>query len=207
MRRTVVSILTLNVLSWTVCQAVPLMDLKGTLEGNVLEPVVTSACTSESGCWEWLPLQEVRQSGPLVPDDLPMPRFHIRRQIPNADRNVVLESWNENIPLSGKRTQSPPAVRQAGGRMTKKDVFVSRSWGAGGMPFSVLYMSPHGPRGNHASNTPEEAVKATEPSPSAAGNSNYRIALRNGASGQPRRHYSMIPPHIFISYGWGPFGK
>lgn len=35
-------------------------------------------------------------------------------------------------------------------KITKKDVFVSRSWGAGGMPFSVLYMNPHGPRSNHA---------------------------------------------------------
>lgn len=34
-------------------------------------------------------------------------------------------------------------------RESKKDVFVSRGWGAGGMPFSVLYMNP-----SHSSKAP-----------------------------------------------------
>lgn len=42
-----------------------------------------------------------------------------------------------------------PVVRQISNKPVKKDVFMSRSWGAGGMPFSVLYMNPHGTRPNH----------------------------------------------------------
>ncbi|KZC04602.1 hypothetical protein WN55_00677 [Dufourea novaeangliae] len=124
------------------------------------------------------------------------------------DPNTIIESWDDNAPVIEKKTQSSlHNSKQSGNRLLKKDVLMSRSWGAGGMPFSVLYMSPHGIRGKQASTAQQQEIsKTSATSTSSAAHPNYRIALRNGASTQPRRQYSMIP-QLFISYGWGPFGK
>lgn len=86
-----------------------------------------------------------------VSDSITICRVLIRREIANIDPNTVLESWSDSSPLSKKIHQSSPATKEIGNRLSKKDALMSRSWGAGGMPFSVLYMNPHGPRGNHAS--------------------------------------------------------
>ena len=102
-------------------------------------------------------------------------------------------------------------------RLSKKDVFTSRGWGAGGMPFSVLYMSPHNSRNNHGSSPGShkgEAQKSESPVrnseliliPNKNTQQNNKVTARNGSSGQPRRQYSTIP-QLFISYGWGPSGK
>lgn len=191
---------------WTSCQAVPLLDLKNTLEENVLDAVVASACSPNEGCWEWLPIHDVRENAVTVPRSLPMQRIPIRRAAPNIDPNTIIKSWSDNAPgEDGKIRSLHPATKQIGTRLSKKDVLMSRSWSAGGMPFSVLYMNPHGSRGNHAG-AQQEAEKATESSTPSVGHPNYRIALRNGSSSQPRRQYSIIP-QLFISYGWGPFGK
>ena len=69
-------------------------------------------------------------------------RIPIRRDASDVDPNTIIKSWGDNIPALDRK--------HIGNRLSKKDVLMSRSWGAGGMPFSVLYMSPHGPRGNHA---------------------------------------------------------
>lgn len=201
---TTLLILTLNLL-WTVSQAMPLIDLKDTLEQNVLQPVVASRCSS-NGCWGWLPVQEVEDDVDIVPNDLDTSRLHTRRQTPDAEPSTVLQSWDDVPMLEKKSHSSAPATRHIGNRVTKKDMFVSRSWSAGGMPFSVLYMNPHGPRGNHAGTTQQEGRKPTESLAPPSVHPNYRIALRNGTPGQPRRQYSTIP-QLFISYGWGSFGK
>lgn len=44
--------------------------------------------------------------------------------------------------------QLPVVDLPATNRLAKKDVFMSRGWGAGGMPFSVLYLNPHNARAN-----------------------------------------------------------
>jgi len=55
---------------------------------------------------------------------------------------------------TGRGIRPPlPINKQIPTRIMKKDAFVPRSWGAGGMPFSVLYMNPHGPRSNHVTAT------------------------------------------------------
>lgn len=67
-----------------------------------------------------------------------------------AHRRLNIE---ENLgALGGEESEIRPAapvIRQITSRPVKKDVFLSRSWGAGGMPFSVLYMNPHGTRQTH----------------------------------------------------------
>ncbi|KOC65819.1 hypothetical protein WH47_10281 [Habropoda laboriosa] len=196
----------LNILCM-VCQAVPLIDLRNTLEENVLNAVGTSACSSTGGCWEWLPVQKVHKSVATVPENLPMSKIQIQREASSIDPNIVLETWGDDAPPSGRKVhQSSLATKQIGNRLSKKDVLMSRSWGAGGMPFSVLYMNPHSPRGNHASTAQQQELRKTEsPTPSIT-HPNSRIALRNGSSTQSRRQYPIIP-QLFISYGWGPFGK
>ena len=67
--------------------------------------------------------------------------MNTRREASNLDPNAIIETWDDNS----------LTTKQIGNRLSKKDAVVSRSWGAGGMPFSVLYMNPPGPRGNHAS--------------------------------------------------------
>ena len=125
-------------------------------------------------------------------------------------------SWQET-PEKIQTLNRIPASSSIPNRLSKKDVFMSRGWGAGGMPFSVLYMSPPSLRGNH--NSPPGSVLGEAPKPELPNRSselipvssknipqNYRETLRNGSTVQPRRQYSIIP-QLFISYGWGPSGK
>lgn len=78
-------------------------------------------------------------------------RIHIRRDASNVDPNTIIESWNNNAPTGDRRDQlSSIITKQIGNGISKKDVLMSRSRGAVGMPFSVLYMNPHSLRGNHA---------------------------------------------------------
>ncbi|XP_034193230.2 uncharacterized protein LOC117610218 [Osmia lignaria lignaria] len=192
---------------WVVCQAVPLLDLRNTLEQNVLDAMITSACSSNGECWEWLPVQEVHKNIATVPDNLPILKTPTRRQTSNIDPNTIIESWDDNVPTLEKNSLSPLAAKRNGNRLSKKDVLMSRGWGAGGMPFSVLYMNPHAPRGNYAGNEQQhELGKAVDSPTPAMGQSNSRIAVRNGGPTLPRKQYSIIP-QLFISYGWGPFGK
>lgn len=92
-------------------------------------------------------------------------------------------------------------------RTVKKDVFISRGWGAGGMPFSVLYMSPH------SSKAPME--QNYRPAPAPRPKEHHRpkslpmVSVRNSMGGLRsggRKSYSIIP-QLFVSYGWGPAGK
>ncbi|XP_012249781.1 uncharacterized protein LOC105682114 [Bombus impatiens] len=201
---TTVFVFTLNAL-WMVCQAVPLLDMRNSLEQNVLDAVVSSACSSNGGCWKWLPMQEVQKDIPLTPEDLPISKMDIRRETSSLDPNTIIETWGDSSPpLNRKVHQLSLANKQIGNRLSKKDM--SRSWGAGGMPFSILYMNPYSPRGNYASTSQQQDLGKTESTTPPIIHPNTRIAVRNGSSTQQRRQYSIIP-QLFISYGWGPFGK
>ncbi|XP_012254512.1 uncharacterized protein LOC105685199 [Athalia rosae] len=147
-------------------------------------------CSPGGRCWEW----SRKQQSLAKPDYYEDP---LRVQSPHSQDSNRARTAAVGLPSTT--------------RISKKDVFMSRGWGAGGMPFSVLYMHPHSQRSN--SNTganeiePARALPLESPAlPSLPRNSNNRVALRNGASGQPRRQYSIIP-QLFVSYGWGPHGK
>ncbi|XP_076749739.1 uncharacterized protein LOC143422737 [Xylocopa sonorina] len=202
---TTMFVIALNTL-WTMCQAVPLLDLRNSLEQNVLDAMVTSACSSNGRCWEWLPVQEVHEDVSAIAEDLPVSKVDVRREASSMDPTTVIETWNENPRLVNRKIyQSSLVTKQIGNRLSKKDAVTSRTRGAGGMPFSVLYMNPPGSRGNHASTAQQQVGKIESSTPTVT-HSNSRIMLRNGNSMQPRRQYSIIP-QLFISYGWGPFGK
>lgn len=111
----------------------------------------------------------------------------------------------------------PPLPATFANRISKKDVFMSRGWGAGGLPFSVLYMNAHNSRNNNNNNnhlTNSNSLDLTkamtqqnrigEIVPIATGKNNlqnYRVSVRNKPLNQTRRQYSIIP-QLFISYGW-----
>lgn len=78
-------------------------------------------------------------------------RINIQRQASNLDPNTIIETWDDTFAPLNKFYQTSTFGTKIGNRLSKKDVVMSRSWSAGGMPFSVLYMKSHGSRGNHAS--------------------------------------------------------
>lgn len=116
----------------------------------------------------------------------------------------------------------------------KKDI-LTRSWGAGGMPFSVLYMNPKPPK---SLRSPIIAEPLRSPPPHSINSAAIiqpipehsfvhqlqdedEIDIRRGGGIQAqaltgtggavgplptRRQYSIIP-QLFVSYGWGPLGK
>lgn len=193
---TIIYALTINTFCIVRCQAIPLIDLR-----NTLEQTSAAACSSNEGCWEWLPLEK-------IPEDLatiPVAKIDIRREAMSIDSDKM-EEWTGDSPILNRQVhQSPMTSKQTGNRLSKKDGVMSRNWSAGGMPFSILYMNPHNPRGNHASTQEQEVGRIHNPTPPVTSPSN-RIALRNRNSMPPRRQYSIIP-QLFISYGWNPFGK
>ncbi|XP_012146073.2 uncharacterized protein LOC105663198 isoform X1 [Megachile rotundata] len=201
-----ISIYILNSL-WITCQAVPLIDLRNTMEQNVLDAMITSACSSNGECWEWLPIQELHENIPTVPENLPILKTLVRRQTLNTDPNTIIDSWNDGAATLEKNSQSYIIAKRNGNKFSKKDALMPRGWSAGGMPFSVLYMNPYGPHGNHANTEQQHEIgKTVETSTPSLAQSNSRIAIRNGNPSLPRRQYSIIP-QLFISYGWGSFGK
>lgn len=78
-------------------------------------------------------------------------RIDIEREASNLDPNTIIETWDDVSAPLNKFYQTSTFGGKTGNRLSKKDVVMSRSWSAGGMPFSVLYMKPHASRGNHAS--------------------------------------------------------
>ncbi|KYN02468.1 PREDICTED: uncharacterized protein LOC108774216 [Cyphomyrmex costatus] len=202
-------IIILNTL-WTMTgYAAPLLDTKDIWSQNIFAPVIKTACSSDGQCWGWLPLLETHDGNVILKEDNDISRLQSRRQVATPVSEFMLRSWKDN---TLDNTQEPgreiraslSTNKQMPIKITKKDVFVSRNWGAGGMPFSVLYMSP---RSNHAVTTSttqrQESSVTTESLTSFAEHPNSRIGSRNGQSTiQPRKQYWTIP-QLFISYGWG----
>lgn len=92
-------------------------------------------------------------------------------------------------------------IKKFSNRQTKKDIFISRGWGAGGMPFSVLYMNPtfsssKAPATVETNFRPSKSQRKTLPQ--------VRTSLRQKSMN--RSPHSVIP-QLFVSYGWGPLGK
>ena len=76
-------------------------------------------------------------------------RLQSRRHVASPVSEFMLRSWKDNtLEEPGREIRASLSTnKQMPIKITKKDVFVSRNWGAGGMPFSVLYMNS---RSNHA---------------------------------------------------------
>lgn len=97
-----------------------------------------------------------------------------------------------------------PNSIQNSGRNIKKDVFISRGWGAGGMPFSVLYMSPYSSKAPAQIEEPYKALPVMSRPKEQRPKSLPQV--RNSMGSGRRKQYSIIP-QLFVSYGWGPLGK
>ncbi|XP_047119500.1 uncharacterized protein LOC124802641 [Schistocerca piceifrons] len=156
--------------------------------------------------------QSSRQRGPAAP--------HSMR------RRCAQWVWTWLCVWTAAATAMPPPALPG-----KRDVFVSRGWGAGGMPFSVLYLPapvlPAGepqpqseqpvsqaltfPNGAEEEDDETDIPEIAEQDAGLPQTAAYRaMELRNAREllQQPlsRKHYSVIP-QLFVSYGWGPLGK
>ncbi|KAJ3659083.1 hypothetical protein Zmor_010791 [Zophobas morio] len=100
--------------------------------------------------------------------------------------------------------QKHSEMKRFSNRETKKDIFISRGWGAGGMPFSVLYMNPT------FSSSKAPATVETNIRPQTASKS-QRKSLPQVRTSMRQKSLSRTPhsviPQLFVSYGWGPLGK
>ncbi|KAK2583286.1 hypothetical protein KPH14_009291 [Odynerus spinipes] len=207
-------ILGLNILWVITTCAAPLSSPQADWEkGENLTPVITSECSPDARCLEVLPLAPILADTVIVPEEIPATRLQTRRQIVDEGTDSVLESWKDGPPILESESRPPSLpTKRVSSKTIKKDSFLSRGWGAGGMPFSVLYMTPHGSRLNHATNTAtgtghqQEVGKTNENPVPPLTQPNYRVAVRNSAAMQSRRQYPIIP-QFFISYGWGALGK
>jgi hypothetical protein len=96
----------------------------------------------------------------------------------------------------------------------KKNVFPSRGWGAGGMPFNVLYMKP---ASRSAVVRAEQMVMLAPLTGSPTTSQHQQVNIQNTLSHAPktgntkggrkiRKQYSAIP-QFFVSYGLQPLGK
>ncbi|KYN22729.1 PREDICTED: uncharacterized protein LOC108758856 [Trachymyrmex cornetzi] len=197
-------------ISWTMTSyAAPLLNTKDIWSQNVFAPVIKAPCSSDGQCWEWLPILETYNGNVILKEDSDISRLQSRRHVASPVSEFMLRSWKDNtLEEPGREIRASLSTnKQMPIKITKKDVFVSRNWGAGGMPFSVLYMNP---RSNHAvatSTTQQESGATTESLTPFVEHPNSRVGSRNGQSTtQPRKQYWTIP-QLFISYGWGSFGK
>lgn len=146
-------VLILNTLWAMTGYAAPLLDAKDTWNRNILTSEIKAACSSNGQCWGWLPISETYDGNIIIPKEgADILRLQSRRHVASPVSEFPLRSWKDGtLEESGREIRaSLPTSKQMSTKITKKDVFVSRSWGAGGMPFSVLYMNPHGSRTNHA---------------------------------------------------------
>ncbi|XP_057334970.1 uncharacterized protein LOC130673782 [Microplitis mediator] len=135
----------------------------------------------------WLP------AVPITNNNYPMNDFNFLTINQNEWENGSIKKFLPEV-------ESAFIPRQITSRSVKRDSILSPSWGAGGLPFSVLYMNSHNSRVHPTTDT---RIKTKKPIESTPVNKN-RINGRN-SPGQ-RRQYSIIP-QLFISYGWSSFGK
>ncbi|CAD6207340.1 GSCOCG00010176001-RA-CDS [Cotesia congregata] len=136
----------------------------------------------------WLPAAPIRN------DQYPVD-YNLLMKHKNEDKN----NW-EIRSVYGSLPEIKSALpRQIGNRPPKKDSILSRSWGAGGLPFSVLYMNSRGSRIQPTADTKTTTRKPIENTSTVKNRANSR-------NGPGRRQYSIIP-QLLISYGWSPFGK
>ncbi|XP_018349669.1 PREDICTED: uncharacterized protein LOC108752930 [Trachymyrmex septentrionalis] len=203
-------VLILNILWAMASYAAPLLETKDIWSQNIFAPVIKAACSSDGQCWEWLPILETYNGNVILKENSDISRLQSRRHVASPVSEFMLRSWKDNtLEEPGREIRASLSTnKQMPIKITKKDVFVSRNWGAGGMPFSVLYMNS---RSNHAVATSttqrQESGATTESLPPFVEHPNSRVGSRNGQSTtQPRKQYWTIP-QLFISYGWGSFGK
>ncbi|XP_055711218.1 uncharacterized protein LOC129806564 [Phlebotomus papatasi] len=95
----------------------------------------------------------------------------------------------------------------------KKDLFMSRGWGASGMPYPMFYL-------NRYTQTQQMQQKEMDP-PKTSQSKQFTLLsgpyqgksqpdpfdnakITHRKTNQSRRNHTV--PHLFVSYGWGPLG-
>jgi hypothetical protein len=161
---------------------------------------------------------------------LQLPRVVVLPLFKPTTTDLIWQALSVN---SNTRQDSLPMSQENAGnelepiQEVKKNVFISRGWGAGGMPFNVLYMHPQQHKKPVQTSEVARAERLVAPAPlqDFPTTSEYRQAVwnalssivtarSNGGGGRggtksplsPRRHYSIIP-QLHATYGWGRHGK
>lgn len=128
-------------------------------------------------------------------------------QSSSSNQNLLQDNCTECLLKDIKQQQLLENKRTAK-KQSKKDVFVSRGWGAGGMPFSVLYMNPS--YSSKAPSTIENSYKSMALSAPRKHQQKSMPQVRTSMHSRPKNinkiAHSVIP-QLFVSYGWGPLGK
>lgn len=151
------------------------------------------------------------------------PQFKINSMMPG----LFLQDFGKHRFNCGERCAKNTIISEP--PPMKKDVFMSRSWSAGGMPFSVLYMNPKHPKNTrspiaqplqlqqdfeekpkqiiHNIEEEQQNIEGYELPEGLQPQALTGVRSGGGVSLLPsRRQYSIIP-QLFVSYGWGPLGK
>ena len=97
-----------------------------------------------------------------------------------------------NQVVSGAPTQSP----------VKKNVFISRGWGASGMPLAQP-QDPHAAAPYHHYKGQERNNNGVPQWTNSRGRNRPKTKFMQQLL-SPERNYSI--PQLFVSYGWGPMG-
>ncbi|XP_051174413.1 uncharacterized protein LOC127290070 [Leptopilina boulardi] len=150
----IVIIILLNIFQLT--KAAPnLSQMRKSLNDD-FNPIISLLCPTNEPCWRTI-------------DDTSYIFEEAEMQEPRTQmiRGVNSETWHgtpEKLEYPEKSVQS--LLPSFANRITKKDVFMSRGWGAGGLPFSVLYMNAHNSRNNNNNNNNHASnINSLESSP------------------------------------------
>ena len=94
----------------------------------------------------------------------------------------------------------------------KRAVFISRGWGAGGMPFSVLYLNKNTFSKNYQSVQPPRREGQPMQFPT-FGKEKLKTSTRTGGTSLNNKYKNAramptsVIPQLFVSHGWGPLGR
>lgn len=104
-------------------------------------------------------------------------------------------------------------IRSISKKGFKRDMFISRGWGAAGMPFSILYLYPSSRASNAPTIDKTTFYKQSQQRKQQQKNllPQLRMAMpnrgRSGAKANMNRTPHSVIPQLFVSYGWGPLGR
>lgn len=134
-----------------------------------------------------------------------IPKVHPQMRLRNLHLFIVILTM---VLISSRHLNCYPRLRGGGAAtrnsfnvrrpMLKKNVFISRGWGASGLPLSTSASTLTGTA--DLKHNGLERLWQPKPKPSKF----LRQRNQGGGGHHQQRNYSV--PQLFVSYGWGPMG-
>lgn len=112
------------------------------------------------------------------------------------------------IAIITSNVNGAPAGSQITYSGNKKDVFMSRGWGASGMPFSMFYMNNFARlQYEQQLQQQQDEIERNRKAKFANTRSRTHTSKANEKEDKEQtRQNNTYPPQLFVSYGWGPMG-